>query len=188
MAQKKDAAPQPQGKSEQAAAGTEGPGNLQARIQQAYLDHLQALQNLSWDLQKRQGEALARCTEQLRSELKGVSLADAQRSYVQTVQEASGRGDATRATEAGRELMGVVQEAQTTAQRSYENATRQYAETVKQAWDDAQRQLRDQYLAYSRALQDAWAQANQGDPDPQTLVLLSQSLLAAALTAPPPAR
>jgi hypothetical protein len=183
MAQKKDAALPSQGNDNPAPAGA-NPYDLQTRIQQAYLDHLQALQKVGWNLQKRQGQALAACSEQLRSDLKGVNLADAQQSYVKSVQEASGQGDATRATEAGRELLGVVQEAQATAQKSYENATRQYAETVKQAWDDAQKQLRDQHLAYSRALQDAWEQANQGDPDPQTLVLLSQSLLAAALTAP----
>jgi hypothetical protein len=186
MASKQGSAPETTNPST-AAAGPRAE-SVQARIQRAFLDHLQALQNLGWNLHKRQGEALTHYAEQLRSDLQGVSLADAYQNYYKSLQEAASQHDQAQATEAGRELLGVVQEAQTVAQRSYENAARQYTETVKQAWDDALGQLRDQHLAYSRILNDIWARVNQGEPDPQTLVLLSQSLLAAALTAPPPAR
>lgn len=181
MASKQDPAPKPQ--NELAAAGGPRAESVQALIQKAYLDHLQALQNLSWNLQKRQGEALARCTEQIRTDLQGVNLGSAYQSY----QEASSQSDPARAAEAGRELKGALQEAQATVQRSHEGASRQYAETAKHAWDDAQGEWRDQHLAYSRVLYDIWARINQGDPDPRTLALLGQSLLAAALTAPPPA-
>jgi hypothetical protein len=171
------------------ASGTR-PESVQVRLQQAYLDHLQALQNLGSNLQKQQSEALLRYHEQLRSDLQEVSLADAYQRYLQSLREAEGQDDQKpRAEAAGRDLLGAVQEAQASAQRSYENAGRQYMEMLKQAWDDAQGQLKEQYLAYSRILHDVWSRVNnQGDPDPQTLVLLSQSLLAAALTAPPPGR
>ncbi|HYO16628.1 MAG TPA: hypothetical protein VE685_25805 [Thermoanaerobaculia bacterium] len=161
--------------------------SIQVRLQQAYLDHLHTLQNLSASLQKRQSEALARSCEQLRSELQGVSLADAYQRYQQALREAE--GDQRSAAEtAGRDLLSAIQEAQGHVQRSQESAGRQYAEALQQAWDEAQGQLRDQHLAYSRILHDIWARVNQGDPDPGTLVLLSQSLMAAALTAPLPAR
>ena len=166
--------------------------SVQVRLQQAYLDHLQALQNLSSNLQKRQSEALTRCCEQLRSDLQGVSLADAYQHYLQALREAAAQSDQTSAPEgaeaAGRDLMNAVQEAQANVRRSHENASRQYAETLQQAWDETQEQLRDQYLAYSRILHDIWARVNQGDPDPRMLVLLSQGLMAAALTAPLPSR
>lgn len=185
MAPKQDPAPEP--RNPPTAAGSRAE-SVQALIQKAYLDHLQALQNLSWNLQKRQGEALARYNEQLRTDLQGVNLADVYQTHLKSLQEAASQNDQTRATAAGSELIGAVQEAQATVQRSQENAARQYMETAKQALDDAQGELRDQHLAYSRVLSDAWARTNQGDPDPRTLVLLSQSLLAAALTAPLPAR
>lgn len=163
--------------------------SIQIRLQQAYLDHLQALQNLSSNLQKRQSEALTRYCEQLRADLSGVSLADVYQRYLQSLREAEGQSDQRSAAEAaGRDLMSAVQEAQGNVQHSQESAGREYAEALQQAWNDTQEQLRDQHLAYSRILHDIWARVNQGDPDPQTLVLLSQSLMAAALTAPLPSR
>jgi hypothetical protein len=196
MASQQKRAPEPKDESTAASGAESGTRteSVQLRLQQAYLDHLQALQNLSSNLQKRQSEALAHYCEQLRSDLQEVSLDDAYQRYLQSLREAEaeGRSDQAPAAEgaeaAGRDLISAVQEAQAKAQRAYESAGRRHAEMLKQAWDDAQEQLRDQYLAYSRILQDVWARINQGDPDPRTLVLLSQSLMAAALTAPLPSR
>jgi hypothetical protein len=186
MASQQKSAPEP--KEEPAAAGGPRTDSVHLRLQQAYLDHLQALQTVSASLQKRQSEALVRSCDQLRSDLRELSLADAYQRYVQSLRESEGQSERAPAAEAaGRDLLGAVQEAQEKAQRLYESAGRQYTEMVKQAWDDAQGQLRDQYLAYSRILHDVWSRVNQGEPDPQTLVLLGQSLIAAALTAPPPA-
>src|SRR6185295_10134503 len=110
MAPKQDTAPEP--KNDSTVAGGSRAESVQVRIQQAYQDHLQALQNLSWNLQKRQGEALASYAEQLRSDLQGVNLTEVYQNYLKALQEAANQDDQTRVTEAGRELMGTVQEAQ----------------------------------------------------------------------------
>ncbi len=158
--------------------------NFQKRFNQSYLDYVTGLQSVYLNTQRRFGEAYGNYAEQLAQELRKALPVDAYRRYVQALQAAAGQSDAqTRIAEATREYVGVLQEANVSIQRSYEEGVRWLVETLQEAWKDTQTQVKDQHRGYAQSLQDTWSQASSDTMDAHTLAAIGRTIMAAALTA-----
>jgi len=167
-----------------AAAKASGITDFQKRFHQAYLDYVTGLQNLQIDLQKRCGEALTTFAAQLQGDVNSALPPDAYRHYIQALQDAWGREDASpRIAEAHRQFMTALQDANVAIHKSYEEQTRKLSDALQQAWKDVQDQAKELHEHYIQALRDAWSQASAETIDPSSLAAISRTILAAAMTA-----
>lgn len=155
-------APKPQDMSKRPKGGGGGETRSQSpaqRFVEAYDGYVQSLQSAMSDAQKQCEDAARQMAEQ-QQEAWSRTMQQAQQAFTSQQQEGSGPSP-----------------------QDFEKSQQQYARALQDSWTETQKRYERAYQQYVRSLQEAWSQVDSASLDACQLLVIGQSIQAAAAMA-----